>query len=446
MGRLATVYLTTISLLAVVALIAGLTTLGALDDRWATSAEGWAPSEDTVTGLEAHAATVADGVGAVEAHLVQASVDAAGGLADVSHLAQGAVRSTTEAVSAPGGPIAADASPGEADGTAANVTVAIVGQGIDDQHPVLEDRVVEEVAISADGVGEATSPPSGHTTRVATVVAAAGTHAERGGVAGPSANVEILSVDISSDFTTANAVRAFDWLEEHGDERGVDVVLSSWGRPETPARYVPDDPVVRASDSLVEQGIVVVFSAGNEGPASSTITVEAANPNVIGVGAANSDGEVEAYSSRGPVLVDGEEAGWTKPDLVAPGMHVGSRAPVDEGSTGHALERGTSLAAPHVATAAAVVLAQQPGLTPQQVEDALRASAQDIGPPGVDEGSGAGLLAPTAGKTTAPPGAPGSAGTPSDAVEASLGERFVDQIEGGASLFPFAPAAWTVAP
>jgi len=274
---------------------------------------------------------------------------------------------------------ASHASGGEA---GMGVTVAVVGQGVDADDPALAESLVDEVAIGpADEPGNAS--PSAHAMRVAATAAGDPVPGEGhpGGIA-PGAG--LLSLDISGRFTAANAVRAFAWLAEHGEEHEIDVVVSAWGRVREQARYAPEDPLVRASDRLVDQGMVVVFPTGNAGPEPSRMNLEAMNPDVLGVGAVSPDGEVATYSGRGPVHGDEGAARWTKPDLVAPGTWPRS-------ANGEA-PAGTSLAAPQVAGAAALVLAEHPELTPDQVRHVLVASADDVAGSGVDERSGAGRL------------------------------------------------------
>lgn len=287
------------------------------------------------------------------------------------------------------------ASTASAEPNGTNVTVAVVNGGIDADHPGLEDRIVEEVTVTPDGVHRNASGSSRHGTHVAGILAGTGEGAspDRGDVAGVAPGVDVISLDISADFTTSNALRAFEWIEEHHEEHDIRVVLSSWGRMREPASYEADDPIVRASDELVDQGLVVVFSAGNGGPSESAMTVEATNPSVLTVGASTGTGQAASFSSRGPVMDDGEQADWTKPDLVAPGNRiVSTRATGSGAGASYLMMNGTSMAAPQVAGAAALILSERPGLAPAEVEEVLVGTARDIGEPGIDEATGAGLL------------------------------------------------------
>lgn len=275
------------------------------------------------------------------------------------------------------------------------VNIALVDSGIDAEHPGLAPQVVSEMTVTSKGTSQGSHGESKHGTHVAGVLVGTGAGAapERGDVSGMAPAAGLISLDISKEFTTSNALRAFEWIYEHNEERDIEVVANSWGRMRDPARYEADDPIIRASDALVADGVTVVFSAGNGGPEPSKMTLEATNPNVITVGAATDEGEVEPYSSRGPVYVDGQEANWTKPDLVAPGSHIVSARAGGQGpGSNYAMMNGTSMAAPHVAGAAAALLGLRPNLTPGQIKGLLTESARDVAAPGVDDASGAGML------------------------------------------------------
>lgn len=258
--------------------------------------------------------------------------------------------------------------------TGDGVTVAMVDGGVDAEHPGLDDRIITQRAVSEDGIREGTSGASPHGTHVAGILVGTGEGAseDREDVTGVAPGAEMVSLDISEQFTTSNALRAFEWVYDHHEEYDIRVLTNAWGRDRDPATYEPDDPLVRASDALVDDGVLVVFSAGNQGPDEATITVEGANPNVLTVGASDDDGDAEAYSSRGPVYHEnGEPVNWTKPDLVAPGSHVVStRADPGDRST-YVTKNGTSMAAPHAAGAATLLLGLREDLSPSEVQGVL---------------------------------------------------------------------------
>jgi subtilisin family serine protease len=116
-------------------------------------------------------------------------------------------------------------------------------------------------------------------------------------------------------------------------------------------------------DWAVQQGVVVVVAAGNEGANGNPLVYPAAYASAISVGAVDSSGNRASFSSFGP---------WM--DLVAPGDSL--RVAVD---VGHDTWSGTSFSAPHVAAVAAMLKKSKPGLTPAQVQAALQASGKSTG-------------------------------------------------------------------
>jgi serine protease AprX len=178
--------------------------------------------------------------------------------------------------------------------------------------------------------------------------------------------------------------------------------ISVEGSVTTPAAY---DPLDRAVDAAWQAGIVVVCSAGNEGAFGEGGILSPGNDQfAITVGASDtqqtpgtSDDTVCAYSSVGPTLFDE----FAKPDLVAPGNHIVSlRAPgswIDVNypqtrvavssyipgasrwlPSSYAVMSGTSASAPVVAGAAALMLQQDPSLTPGDIKLRLTDSADAL--------------------------------------------------------------------
>lgn len=147
-----------------------------------------------------------------------------------------------------------------------------------------------------------------------------------------------------------------DPLADGDPTRAADVLNNSWGCPPDVEGCDPTslEPAVAA---LRTAGIFVVASAGNEGPACSTIDAPIAlYDQSLSVGAINAARNLAFFSSVGPVAADG--SGRTKPDLVAPGVDVLSAFP---GNTYARLD-GTSMAGPHVAGVVALMWSANPAL------------------------------------------------------------------------------------
>lgn len=129
------------------------------------------------------------------------------------------------------------------------------------------------------------------------------------------------------------------------------VVNNSWACPDLEG-CLPGT-LRRAVEALRAAGIMMVTSAGNEGPACGTLTTPPANYDAaFSVGATNDDQIVESFSSRGPA------SGLVKPDVAAPGSYV--RSCVAGGGYGYA--GGTSMAGPHVAGLVALLWSADPDL------------------------------------------------------------------------------------
>lgn len=145
-----------------------------------------------------------------------------------------------------------------------------------------------------------------------------------------------------------------DPLRDGDPGRGADVVNNSWGCPQEEG--CAPDSLQRAVQNLRAAGQMMVVSAGNDGPACSTVQdPPAIYDSVLSVGAIEDGDEVAIFSSRGPVKVDGSQN--RKPDLVAPGVAIRSCVP-----EGYASLPGTSMAGPHVAGVVALVWSVDPSL------------------------------------------------------------------------------------
>ncbi len=129
------------------------------------------------------------------------------------------------------------------------------------------------------------------------------------------------------------------------------LVNNSWGCPSFEGCF--PDTLRRAVEVLRAAGIMMVVSAGNEGPACSTVDAPPATYDaVFSVGATDLRGdEIASFSSRGP-------AEGVKPDISAPGESIRSSVP----GGGYALADGTSMAGPHVAGVVALVWSANPAL------------------------------------------------------------------------------------
>ncbi len=329
--------------------------------------------------------------------------------------------------------------------TGDGVTVAVLDSGIFAGHPDFGDRVVKglnfsyaEAAQQAgftaaqwDAYAESTGALAlqdeiGHGTHVASTVGGDGSlSASQGGpdLAGVAPGVSLISMRVATpgfgivddlDWEEA-ALAAFDWTIRHRDEYGIDITQNSWGLlPTEPNCLGLDcgeptdfDAMSQMIDSVVDNGINVVFSAGNSGPEPDTIGGyhDPANGAVL-VGAAcksvdssrcTEGQEMVDFSSRGAADGTGPQV-----DVVAPGDTIMAAlspsvlAPLTECAEiqqpGYFCISGTSMASPHVAGVVALMLQANPNATPAQVKQCLRSTAVDMMTPGFDIHSGLGMV------------------------------------------------------
>jgi serine protease AprX len=156
-----------------------------------------------------------------------------------------------------------------------------------------------------------------------------------------------------------------------------------------PQSFYWDDPINQAVMRLWQEGIVVVTSAGNNGPAPMTIGVPGNVPYIITVGAMTddytpedrSDDRLTVFTAAGPT-----QEGFVKPDLVAQGGHIRGVMPKNahipmtypqfyDGGSYFAMS-GTSQATAVVSGIVALMLQVEPGLTPDEVKFRLQAASR----------------------------------------------------------------------
>jgi serine protease AprX len=147
---------------------------------------------------------------------------------------------------------------------------------------------------------------------------------------------------------------------------------------------------VLCDEAVTQAGVVICVAAGNTGPGARTIGSPGCARFVITVGASDDNDKMARFSSRGPTA-----DGRIKPDLVFPGVGIaaaqaaGTRLGpvVDEG---YIAIDGTSMATPHAAGVATLMLQANPQLTAEQVKTQMLAGAIDIGAQPNEQGVGRG--------------------------------------------------------
>ena len=293
--------------------------------------------------------------------------------------------------------VAAEAARDEFDVTGSGINISVIDSGIDSDHPDLADRVIIEQNFNPDE--DDTLDVRNHGTPVAGVAAGNGTASdgEFVGVA-PESNIFDMRALDSEGSGPLSAV--LDAIEESVNN-DADIVSMSLGAP-----IGPDNPLTDAVDSAVDQGTVVISSAGNSGSRFRTITSPANAPSAIAVGADDTidrfyDEDVAAFSSRGPT-----EDFEIKPAVTAPGVFITTASSGDAPDAPFPYIEdgisGTSFSAPHVSGIAALILEQNPEFTQEDVRSALVTTATRLDTDaGASGGEGADVYTAGAGQATA---------------------------------------------
>lgn len=243
------------------------------------------------------------------------------------------------------------------DGT--GVKVAVVDTGIDANHPDLAGKVVAERNFSG---AEGTQDGNGHGTHVASTVAGSGA-ASGGAYKGVAPGAELINaraLDAKGWESDSSVLAVVQWAVD----AGADIVNLSLGATDTPGI----DLLEEAVNTLSGQALSVI-AAGNDGPAATTVGSPGSAERALTVGAVDGKDVLASFSSRGPVVGDGS----VKPEVTAPGVDI-TAAKFD--STGYQSMSGTSMAAPHVAGAAALLVQQHPDRSGQQIKSQLVSSAE----------------------------------------------------------------------
>ncbi len=295
--------------------------------------------------------------------------------------------------------------------TGQGVTVAVLDTGIDNL-PDFSGRLIGGVDLT--GGNNPFQDSYGHGTFVAGLIA--GNGASSGGrYSGEAPGANLVSIKVAGASGTtdlATLILGLQWAVDHQASDGIKVLNMSLGFQTDMSTVI--NPLDQAVQAVWGSGIAVVVSAGNAGPFNGTILSPGDDPLVITVGALDdmasssvAGDEMADFSSVGPTSPDG----WAKPDLVASGRSVVSLAA--PGSTiyddypsalvgsANFVGSGTSFSAAITSGAAALVLADHPRLTPDQLKARLL-GATDPGPVGNPFVDGHGALDAYAAATAGP--------------------------------------------
>jgi len=303
------------------------------------------------------------------------------------------------------------------------IGVAVLDSGVANVTDLRDPNTGQSrVVYSEDFVGDGAkgSDLYGHGTHVAGIIAGNGAISDTGGFEGHFAGIapktsiiNLRVLDANGGGTDSSVIAAIDRAIELKDKYNIRVMNLSVARGVYES--YKDDPLDQAVEAAYRAGITVVVAAGNFGRATGTngygtVTAPGNDPYVITVGATNMentpsmlDDMMASYSSKGPSHIDH----IVKPDIVAPGNRIISlNAPMSTLSKEYPAEEvfpddspcqsnpsacagtapymtlsGTSMATPVVSGAVALLLQQDPSLTPDQVKARLMKTAWKQYPP-----------------------------------------------------------------
>lgn len=250
-----------------------------------------------------------------------------------------------------------------------NVTIAVMDTGIV-PHPDLKDRILlfRDFCQNRAGLYD----DNGHGTHISGILAGNGMQSisnRKGNYMGmaPKANLISLKVlDAKGNGSTENVLQAVDYLLKIKERYRIRILNISVG-------MLPDAgkkeqmALLEAVERLWDAGIVVVAAAGNNGPKENTVTVPGISRKIVTVGSCDDTEQLNVkggldlgYSGMGPTACC-----IVKPEILAPGTNIIS---CNRNMRGYTTKSGTSMAAPVVSGAIALLTELHPDFTPQEIK------------------------------------------------------------------------------
>lgn len=315
--------------------------------------------------------------------------------------------------------------------TGYGINIAVVDTGIDDGHPSLVGkRVAGYDAVTPESREDGQTNPddrNGHGTSCSGMATGTSAGDDPGlRYMGSAPGASLLDVQIGTDIGAGpfenyllptiyydSAIRGIEWVRDNAhtewswvgpDHYGIDVMSLSWGiMSHETGGSDGSDPFSRVIDEVVDEGVVCVGAAGNDGPSNDGFNGMSASTKALIIGATNdlntvdrTDDIIASYSSRGPRKDnnDGYPYDELKPDVSAPGTNIWNTDPctTSEGCYGdadgngyEARGSGTSYATPAVAGVVALILDVNANLTPAQVKGVLHQTSERRGPASIPE-------------------------------------------------------------
>jgi subtilisin len=240
--------------------------------------------------------------------------------------------------------------------TGSGADIAIIDTGIDSNHPDLQANL----GTGKTFVGSSWEDDNGHGTHCAGIANAVDNSQ---GVIGVSTSATLHAVKVLNSSGGGSYSDIASGIEYVADQ-GWDVGSLSLGGSQSAA-------VADAVQYAYGQGVFLATAAGNDGPCTNCVSYPAAEPECVAISSTNSSDGLSYFSSQGPEI-----------ELAAPGSSIFSTY---YGDTYDTLS-GTSMATPHVAGAAGLLMAN--GYSNTEARDQLSGTAENLGLSGNEQGSG----------------------------------------------------------
>ncbi|WP_270565766.1 S8 family peptidase [Clostridium beijerinckii] len=247
------------------------------------------------------------------------------------------------------------------------IKVAVLDTGVDYTHPDLKNRVLKSKGYNFVDNNSDTMDDNGHGTHVSGIIAANAN--DNIGIAGIDGTLDVKIIPIkvlnsNGEGEVNDIVRGIKYAADNG----ADIINLSFGANEK------SKSIAEAISYAKSKGAFVVAAAGNDNEDSDNISP--AGDGAFTVAAMSYNYKKASFSDYGNCI-----------KVSAPGVEILSTVP-----GGYEAWDGTSMAAPVATGIAAMIKAEDPNLSPSQIEDVLDSTAKDIMSKGKDKQSGYGLI------------------------------------------------------